>query len=176
MSSKSDQNSVSEIASLLNLAIDFALIPDKLEFRIGEVGDLLGIKTYVLRFWEMEFEGLKPFKARNKQRVYKRRDVQISFLIKHLLYEKRYSIEGARTAIKQAKAELRVIAELRTTAETKAAIKAEINAELLSTPHYVELNDFVERTMVRTDHAEALAKLHAVIDDVKILSAFLENY
>ncbi len=71
-------------------------IPDKLYFRIGEVSRLAGIKPYVLRFWESEFPGLGPKKSGTGHRLYRRKDVELVFQIKHLLYEKRYTIEGAR--------------------------------------------------------------------------------
>lgn len=71
-------------------------IPDKLYFRIGEVARLAGIKPYVLRFWETEFPGLGPKKSGTGHRLYRRKDVQMVLDIKTLLYEKRYTIEGAR--------------------------------------------------------------------------------
>lgn len=71
-------------------------IPDKLYFRIGEVSKLTGIKQYVLRFWESEFPGLGPKKSGTGQRLYRRKDVELVLEIKHLLYEKRFTIEGAR--------------------------------------------------------------------------------
>lgn len=71
-------------------------IPDKLYFRIGEVSRLAGIKPYVLRFWETEFSGLGPKKSGTGHRLYRRKDVELVLEIKHLLYEKRYTIEGAR--------------------------------------------------------------------------------
>lgn len=71
-------------------------IPDKLYFRIGEVAKLAGIKPYVLRFWETEFPSLGPKKSGTGHRLYRRKDVQLVFDIKTLLYEKRYTIEGAR--------------------------------------------------------------------------------
>jgi len=71
-------------------------IPDKLYFRIGEVSRLAGIKPYVLRFWETEFPGLGPKKSGTGHRLYRRKDVEMVFQIKHLLYDKRYTIEGAR--------------------------------------------------------------------------------
>jgi DNA-binding transcriptional MerR regulator len=71
-------------------------IPDKLYFRIGEVSRLAGIKPYVLRFWESEFPGLGPKKSGTGHRLYRRKDVELVLHIKHLLYEKRYTIEGAR--------------------------------------------------------------------------------
>src|SRR5579862_6673008 len=71
-------------------------IPDKLYFRIGEVARLAGIKPYVLRFWETEFSVLGPKKSGTGHRLYRRKDVQTVFEIKCLLYEKRFTIEGAR--------------------------------------------------------------------------------
>src|SRR6185312_7035237 len=71
-------------------------IPDKLYFRIGEVARLAGIKPYVLRFWESEFAGLGPKKSGTGHRLYRRKDVELVLEIKRLLYEKRFTIEGAR--------------------------------------------------------------------------------
>jgi DNA-binding transcriptional MerR regulator len=71
-------------------------IPDKLYFRIGEVARLAGIKPYVLRFWETEFPALGPRKSGTGHRLYRRKDVELVLEIKRLLYEKRYTIEGAR--------------------------------------------------------------------------------
>src|SRR5271156_4031500 len=71
-------------------------IPDKLYFRIGEVSRLAGIKPYVLRFWETEFPGLGPKKSGTGHRLYRRKDVELVLEIKRLLYEKRFTIEGAR--------------------------------------------------------------------------------
>ncbi len=82
-------------------------IPNKMGFKIGEVADLLGIKTYVLRFWETEFDQLKPKKADNKQRYYTRKEVECAFLIRKLLYRDRFSIEGAKAAIKGLKQEVK---------------------------------------------------------------------
>ena len=71
-------------------------IPDKLYFRIGEVSRLAGIKPYVLRFWETEFSSLGPKKSGKGHRLYRRKDVELVLEIKRLLYDKRYTIEGAR--------------------------------------------------------------------------------
>jgi DNA-binding transcriptional MerR regulator len=74
-------------------------IPTKMGFKIGEVADLLGVKQYVLRYWETEFEVLKPKKASNNQRYYTKREVENAFLIRKLLHRDRFSIEGARAAL-----------------------------------------------------------------------------
>src|ERR1700694_2996314 len=71
-------------------------IPDKLYFRIGEVAGLLGVEPYVLRYWESEFPTLAPKKSGTGHRLYRRKDVELLLKIKHLLYEKRYTIDGAK--------------------------------------------------------------------------------
>lgn len=71
-------------------------IPDKLFFRIGEVSTMLGLEAYVLRYWETEFPSLTPKKSGTGHRLYRRRDVELLLRIKHLLYEKRFTIDGAR--------------------------------------------------------------------------------
>src|SRR6185295_8266192 len=76
-------------------------IPDRLYFRIGDVADLVGVKPYVLRYWETEFPMISPQKSASGQRVYRRSDVETVLLIKHLLYEERYSIDGARKRLRE---------------------------------------------------------------------------
>jgi DNA-binding transcriptional MerR regulator len=71
-------------------------IPDKLYFRIGEVSGLTQTKPYVLRYWETEFPTLKPVKSKSGHRLYRRQDVEMVLEIKRLLYERGYTIEGAR--------------------------------------------------------------------------------
>lgn len=78
-------------------------IPNKMGFKIGDVADILGIKQYVLRYWETEFDVLKPKKAANNQRMYTRKDVENALLIRKLLHRDRFSIEGARNAMKDLK-------------------------------------------------------------------------
>lgn len=74
-------------------------IPNKLYFRIGEVAKLAGIKPYVLRFWETEFGALGPKKSGTGHRLYRRKDVEVVLEIKRLLYERRFTIEGARKVL-----------------------------------------------------------------------------
>ncbi|MGA2712488.1 MAG: MerR family transcriptional regulator [Bryobacteraceae bacterium] len=75
-------------------------IPDKLFFRIGEVSQLVGVEPYVLRYWESEFPGLSPKKSSTGQRMFRRKDVELLLNIKHLLYHEKFTIEGARKALK----------------------------------------------------------------------------
>ena len=72
------------------------VIPDKLYFRIGEVSRIVGVPSSVLRFWESVFPRIKPHRTDAGQRMYRRVDVQLILTIKHLLYEKKFTIKGAR--------------------------------------------------------------------------------
>lgn len=74
-------------------------IPDKLFFRIGEVSQLLGVEPYVLRYWESEFRGLSPKKSSSGQRMFRKKDVELLLRIRHLLYERKFTIEGARKVL-----------------------------------------------------------------------------
>ncbi len=75
---------------------DLPAIPAKRYFTIGEVSELCGVKPHVLRYWEQEFEQLKPVKRRGNRRYYQRGDVIMIRQIRSLLYEQGFTIGGAR--------------------------------------------------------------------------------
>ena len=76
-------------------------IPDKFYFKIGEVSDIAGVAPYVLRFWETEFKQIKPKRTDAGQRLYRKQDVVLVLRIKHLLYHRKFTIEGARQHLKK---------------------------------------------------------------------------
>ena len=76
---------------------------DKRYFRIGEVSRIVGVKPYVLRYWESQFPPLRPKRADSRQRVYKREDIETLGAIKKLLYEERLTIAGAKNRLKAIK-------------------------------------------------------------------------
>ena len=90
-----------------DLIASLSAIPEKMAFKIGEAAEMVGVKQYVLRYWESEFDMLRPRKSKNNQRVYSRRDVETAMMIKKLLYHDRFSIEGARTALRQLKSQVK---------------------------------------------------------------------
>lgn len=71
-------------------------IPDKNFYKIGEVALITGLEPYVLRYWETEFKEIRPVRARSKQRLYRREDVDTILKIKRLLHEEKYTIAGAK--------------------------------------------------------------------------------
>jgi len=75
-------------------------LPDKLYFKIGEVARIVGVKPYVLRYWETEFTMIRPGKSGTQHRLYRRRDVETLLEIKRLLHQERYTIEGAKRRLK----------------------------------------------------------------------------
>jgi DNA-binding transcriptional MerR regulator len=80
------------------------VIPDKDEFKIGEVCDIAGVKPFVLRYWETEFPELAPAKGAGGQRTYSRVDVQLILRIKQLLYEERFTVAGAKKRLSEEQA------------------------------------------------------------------------
>jgi DNA-binding transcriptional MerR regulator len=81
------------------------VLPEKIYFKIGEVSEIVGVEPYVLRYWETEFDLLKPSKAPSKHRLYKKRDVELLLDIKRLLYTEGFTIEGARKKLREVKKE-----------------------------------------------------------------------
>ena len=70
-------------------------------YSIGDVCDLTGLKPHVLRYWETQFEVLNPSKNRAGNRIYRSREVELILLVKHLLYDKKFTIDGARQHLKE---------------------------------------------------------------------------
>lgn len=106
-------------------------IPEKLFFKIGEVSDITGLEPYILRYWESEFPLLKPNKNKAGQRLYTKNDVNTVIKIKTLLYEYKYTIEGARKYIaQQKKNEIKSAKEIDTQKDLKKCL-LEVKKELL---------------------------------------------
>ncbi|MDO9695395.1 MAG: MerR family transcriptional regulator [Candidatus Latescibacteria bacterium] len=76
-------------------------LPDKLYYSIREIAEHTGVEPHVLRYWETEFPTLRPKRARSGARTYRRRDVEEIQLIRRLLHEEGYRIEGARKFLRE---------------------------------------------------------------------------
>ncbi len=87
-------------------------IPSKRYFTIGEVSDLCGVRSHVLRYWEQEFAQLSPQKRRGNRRYYQHHEVVLIRKIRALLYEEGFTISGARNRLDEARGELRLRDEL----------------------------------------------------------------
>ena len=75
------------------------ILPDKLYYKIGEVAEVLQVRTSVLRFWESEFCFLKPEKSTTGQRLYSKNEVELILQVKRLLYDEKFTIEGVKKRI-----------------------------------------------------------------------------
>ena len=117
---------------------DFGL--KKLYYSISEVSKLSELEQYILRYWETEFEQLKPSKNRAGNRIYTNKDIKMIELIKKLLREKKFTIEGAKKILSNP-AELKSILATNGTENNTVAIKStdpkDIKADL------VELRNFL---------------------------------
>ncbi len=85
----------------MNATSELPPIPAKRYFTIGEVSDLCGVKSHVLRYWEQEFSQLRPMKRRGNRRYYQHHEVLLIRRIRELLYEQGFTIHGARARLSQ---------------------------------------------------------------------------
>jgi len=107
-------------------------------YSIGEVCDLVGLKPHVLRYWESQFDVLRPRKNRAGNRVFRPGDVSVVLLLKHLLYEEKFTIDGARQRLRELRNEGGLAEERAEVFEPEllAAMKDELQTlrELLTLP------------------------------------------
>lgn len=85
----------------MNPSSELPPIPPKRYFTIGEVSDLCGVKSHVLRYWEQEFSQLRPMKRRGNRRYYQHHEVLLIRRIRELLYDQGFTIHGARARLAQ---------------------------------------------------------------------------
>lgn len=103
-------------------------IAPKEYYAISEVCELVGLKPHVLRYWETQFQVLNPSKNRSGNRVYQRKEIRLILLVKHLLYEEKYTVEGAKQKIEQIRrgGKLREVTTNALDAETIALLQTEL--------------------------------------------------
>jgi len=125
--------------------LDTIRIPEKTFFKIGEVAKLLDLEPHVLRYWETEFEELKPRKTKSGQRSYQHHDIELLVVIRHLLYEDMYTIAGARR-------QLKFMSER---GETPSEFMDEDTVE----PGLEEMRERLHEALCRVEELEALASV-----------------
>ena len=124
--------------------MDIEGIPNKQYFKIGEVSALTQLEAYVLRYWETEFKMIRPVRFGSNQRMYRRKDVEIIFEIKKLLYEEGFTIAGARKKM------------LHHSKEEKKTTPQAVEEEKTGTPGLAPLIQEIHRDL--TDLARFLGK------------------
>ena len=113
-------------------------IAKKAYYSIGEVCDLTGLKAHVLRYWETQFELLHPTKNRAGNRVFRPKEIELILLVKHLLYEQKFTIDGARQRLLDMRKGGEILAVTRDMVDRKflAGMKQELQQvkEVLAAP------------------------------------------
>lgn len=120
------------------------VLPEKTYFKIGEAAQLVGVKPYIIRYWETEFRTLKPAKTKSRQRLFRHRDIYLLLVIKRLLYEQKYTIEGARRRLKELSA---------------AGVAVEQMLEAIDQPPVVEGADTADEPSEDTERARLAAEV-----------------
>jgi len=110
----------------------------RMYYSISDVSDMIGLKAHILRFWESEFPMLKPRKNRAGNRAYTERDIKIIKLIKYLLYDEKYTIDGAKARLKTDHQLLETQLALPLSAERRVTGMEEIRNDLINILNMVE--------------------------------------
>ncbi len=102
----------------------------KIYYSISEAASLTKVKPHVLRYWETQFKMLRPRKNKAGNRMYKKRDLKLIAMIKELLYDKGFTIAGARKKLTDEKDAVRKQLEFSFNDVDRAAMLVEIQREL----------------------------------------------
>ncbi|MCA1961185.1 MAG: MerR family transcriptional regulator [Desulfomonile sp.] len=141
-------------------------IPEKQYFKIGEVSEILDVEPYVLRYWESEFKILKPTRTRARQRLYHKKDLELLLEIKHLLYDEKFTIAGAKKRLQEMKRQ--------EAAEKRAKKSSKAEKQKPQTVNY-------EAVVTNSDEAQDVEKadyrdiLREIKKELKELRAILEG-
>ncbi len=103
-------------------------IPAKRYFTIGEVSELCGVKPHVLRYWEQEFNQLKPVKRRGNRRYYQHHEVLLVRRIRELLYNQGFTISGARNRLDEGGAVEVPVADRAEASEAGGGVRTELQS------------------------------------------------
>ena len=133
-------------------------IPAKRYFTIGEVADLCGVKTHVLRYWEQEFTQLRPVKRRGNRRYYQHHEVLMIRRIRDLLYEQGFTISGARNKLQE-------LAH----ADRGAPSPSFIESSEIEWPEASLSDDVGEVSVGLVDHGSPMLELHKELQEIRTL-------
>jgi len=137
-------------------------IPEKQYFKIGEVSEILDVEPYVLRYWESEFKILKPTRTRARQRLYHKKDLELLVEIKHLLYDEKFTIAGAKKRLQEMKKQ--VSAERKARKPSKA-IRSKEEPELpaANKPETIQVGDN------QADYRELLMEIKKELKELRTI-------
>ncbi len=154
------------ISSTRKLQNQIESIPDRLGFKIGEVADHVGVKQYVLRYWESEFNGFQPEKSKNGQRIYTKRDMETALIIKKLLHEDRFSIEGAKSALNKLRKQMKFSAHATKTPPDPSP-KNETPNKIAKPPIHETKDLNTKRTQTEPDKEGLKSSAHILLESIR---------
>lgn len=165
------------------LTQDLPVIPAKRYFTIGEVSQLCGVRSYVLRYWEQKFDQLRPMKRRGNRRYYQHHEVVLVRKIRQLLYEQGYTIQGARQQLDAKHVAAGVVDETESFQLEDNATELDAhddNSFAFEDGVHVETSDelepiviVLEEAKVRPAPSSKIFGLDAVITELKAIRALL---
>jgi DNA-binding transcriptional MerR regulator len=138
-------------------------IPEKQYFKIGEVSEILDVEPYVLRYWESEFKILKPTRTRARQRLYHKKDLELLMEIKHLLYDEKFTIAGAKKRLQEMKK------------QTSAEKKAKKPAKTIKTKDESDNSEARNDNSPSMEHSDYREILIEIKKELKELRSILEG-
>lgn len=138
-------------------------IPEKQYFKIGEVSEILDVEPYVLRYWESEFKILKPTRTRARQRLYHKKDLELLMEIKHLLYDEKFTIAGAKKRLQEMKK------------QTSAEKKAKKPAKAVKTKDESDNSEAKNDNSPSMEHSDYREILIEIKKELKELRSILEG-
>ena len=115
-------------------------IPEKQYFKIGEVSEILDVEPYVLRYWESEFKILKPTRTRARQRLYHKKDLELLMEIKHLLYDEKFTIAGAKKRLQEMRRQQSAEKKAKRVSKTKTSAGREANPGRMNDSDFDDAN------------------------------------
>jgi DNA-binding transcriptional MerR regulator len=131
-------------------------LPDKLFFKIGEVAQIVGVRPHVLRYWETEFNALRPMKTRGSHRVYRRKDVELAVLVRRLLHDEGLTMAGAKRRLRDLSRERTTDGEPAAASVNDASRQVSLSADLLAVRRELaELIKAIDRTMAPPQRASS---------------------
>ncbi|MEW6351077.1 MAG: MerR family transcriptional regulator [Thermodesulfobacteriota bacterium] len=141
-------------------------IPEKQYFKIGEVSEILEVEPYVLRYWESEFKNtLKPTRTRARQRLYHKKDLEILMQIKHLLYDEKFTIAGAKKRLQEMKKEASAAKRAKKVVkEPPAAEKEEATTEIAAVANERHHSDPSNYKDILIEIKKELKELRAILE------------
>lgn len=166
-----------EATSSIWLAVERVGLPDKKYFKIGEVAALVGVEPHVLRYWQTQFPQVRPQKSRSGHRLYRRRDVETLLLVRELLHVQRFTIAGARQALRTLVRSDRPSTGLPTFVDDEVEAAAETPARPIAAPPRPVATDVVAvevEGLERAELEEALARQLAEAAGAELASVEVE--